>query len=471
MIVLSFSFFEFAGRFHPVLVHLPIGILLLAALFIALASREKYQSLDVAIRVALFLGMISAIASCVSGFLLSKTDGYDQALLFNHQWSGIAVAAISIVIYYLHLKNRQIKWVAGIMVLLVTVTGHLGGSITHGSDFLTKAFSFRDSGNDQALGKPILNVQEAAAFNLVIKPILEAKCIGCHGSNKQKGKLRLDEPGFILKGGEDGPAIIAGKADESTLIKRILLPKENKDHMPPLEKLQLSKKDIELLHWWIATGADFNRKVKELPQTENIKSILQSLESEETNKVPVISELPEQAVDKAPEAAVLQLQKRGIAVAAIAQNSNYLSVNFVAAESFSAKDLQLLEPLKKQIIWLKLGYTPITDADMETISKLSGLIRLSLEKTNITDEGIKQLKDLTHLQYLNLVGTKVTTAGLRQLTTLKNLQHLYLYQTSISNSDWISLVQLFPETLIDTGGYVLEKLIEDTIVLKVPQVK
>jgi Leucine-rich repeat (LRR) protein len=206
-------------------------------------------------------------------------------------------------------------------------------------------------------------------------------------------------------------------------------------------------------------------------QTENIKSILQSLESEETNKVPVISELPEQAVNKAPEAAVLQLQKRGIAVAAIAQNSNYLSVNFVAAESFSAKDLQLLEPLKKQIIWLKLGYTPITDADMETISKLSGLIRLSLEKTNITDEGIKQLKDLTHLQYLNLVGTKVTTAGLRQLTTLKNLQHLYLYQTSISNSDWISLVQLFPETLIDTGGYVLEKLIEDTIVLKVPQVK
>jgi uncharacterized membrane protein/mono/diheme cytochrome c family protein len=471
MIVLSFSFFEFIGRFHPVLVHLPIGILLLAALFIGLATREKFRSLDAAIRITLFLGMVSAVASCISGFLLSKTEGYNQALLFKHQWFGIAVAFISVVIYYLNLKNRQTKWLAGAMVILVTITGHLGGSITHGSDFLTKAFSSRDSGGEVTFRKPIPNVQDAVAFNLVIKPVLEAKCIGCHGSNKQKGKLRLDEPGFILKGGEEGPAIVAEKADEGALIKRILLPKENKDHMPPMEKPQLSKQEIELLQWWTASGADFNRKVKELPQTENIKSILKSLESEEIYRAPVISELPGQAVDKAPEAAIQQLQKRGIAVVAIAQNSNYLSVNFVAAESFSEQDLRLLEPLKKQLVWLKLGNTSITDANMEIISKLSGLIRLSLEKTNITDEGIKHLKDLTHLQYLNLVGTKVSLTGLKQLTNLKNLQQLYLYQTPIPKSDRMSLVQLFPETLIDTGGYVLEKLIEDTIVLKVPQVK
>jgi uncharacterized membrane protein len=137
MAVVLFSIPEFIGRFHPVLVHLPIGILLLAAIFQLLSVKEKFRSLEAAVGVTLLLGMLSAIASCVSGFLLSKTDDYDEALIFKHQWFGISVAVISIVAWFLHnRKNEQIKWLMGIMILLIVITGHLGGSITHGSDYL-----------------------------------------------------------------------------------------------------------------------------------------------------------------------------------------------------------------------------------------------------------------------------------------------------------------------------------------------
>ena len=464
-IILSFNVTEFIGRFHPVLVHMPVGILMLAAIFIWLAKSERFESLKSAITISLFLGMLSAIASCITGFLLSKTDSYEEALLFKHQWFAIATALISLVIYYLHLKNRETKWVAVVMVLFVMITGHLGGSITHGSDFLTKAFSSSgNSGNN----KSIPNVQETNAFSTIIKPLLDAKCIACHGPNKQKGKLRFDEPGFISKGGEDGSVIVAGNAAESAMIKKILLPKDNKDHMPPAEKPQLSKQDIELLQWWITTGAKYDLKVKELPQTDHIKSILNSLESGKRDEQVVIAYFPGQTVGKAPEAAVQQLIDRGIAIVPIAQNSNYLSANFVAVESFTGKDLMLLEPVKKQLIWLKMGNSGLTDPDLEAVGKLPNLRMLFLQNTKITDQGLPQLSNLSELQYLNLGGTKVTSKGVGQLKGLKNLRQLFLFQTAIIGDDLDKLRQLFSNTVIDAGGYEVPKLVSDTTVLKAP---
>ncbi len=466
MVVLLFSITEFIGRFHPVLVHLPVGILLLAVLFQWLSLKKQFQSLQVAVGIALFCGMLSAVASCVSGYLLSTTDDYDKALIFKHQWFGIAVAVTSVIAWYLNKKNKQTKWVMLPMALLIIITGHLGGSITHGSDYLTKSFTHSDKEMGDTVQKPIPDVQEAVAYTAVIKPILAARCYGCHGPNKQKGKLRLDEPNFILKGGKDGEVIVAGKAEESALIKRIVLQKDNKDHMPPLEKPQLSKQEIDLLHWWITGGADFNKKVKDIVQTKNIQPILQSVQSGKIKEEKTLATLPEQLVEKAATTAIQHLQARGVAVIPVAQNSNYLSANFVAVDSFTEKDLQLLEPLKKQLIWLKLSNSAVADTDLAAITRLPSLTRLFLDKTRVTDKGLQQLKNCLQLQYLNLVGTKVTAKGLTQLTGLKNLQQLYLYQTSISGPDWIYLKKIFPKTFIDTGGYKIQQLDSDTVELK-----
>jgi uncharacterized membrane protein/mono/diheme cytochrome c family protein len=465
--IVLFTLTEFIGKFHPVLVHLPIGMLLLAAIFQLISYKQKSASLQPAIHITLFWGMLSAIASGVSGFLLSKTDDYDPSLISSHQWFGIAVAAIAIVAFILNKRqHKHTKWVMLLMTILIVITGHLGGSITHGSDYLTKVFTSDDTVMGNAVRKPIKNVQEAVAYTDVIQPILTSKCYGCHGPNKQKGKLRMDLPNFILKGGKDGPIISAGKADESDLIKRILLSKENKDHMPPIEKPQLSKHEMDLLYWWINTGADFTKKVNTLPQSEKIKPVLLSLQSAEIKELAKLSDIPDQAVEKADELAIQQLKARGIAVSTVAQNSNYLSANYVAIEAMTDKDLQLLAPLRKQLLWLKLGNSTLSDQQMEIIASLSSLTRLSLERTAITDKGILTLQKLSSLQYINLVGTKVTAKGIAQLKGLNQLGQIYLYQTSISGNDWSELKKIFPKAVIDSGGYTMPLLEGDTSELK-----
>jgi mono/diheme cytochrome c family protein/uncharacterized membrane protein len=469
--ILLFSLPDFVGSFHPLFVHLPIGILLLAALFQLLSQKEKYQSLSSAIDISLFLGMISAIASCISGYLLSGSGDYDEDLIFNHQWSGIALAIISVFAWYLNRQGRQITWITFLMVLMIVLTGHFGGSITHGSDYLTRAFSGDASGQTEEKRLPIQNVQQALVYQDVIRPILTSKCYKCHGSNKQKGKLRLDMPDFILKGGKGGKAIIAGNTDESELIKRILLSKESDDHMPPLEQPQLTKTELDLIHWWVSSGADFDKKVADLEQTEKIKPVLLSLQSEEKLEKELISDIPEKEVEQADTKVVQELLARGVAVIPVALNSNYLSVNFVALDTITDNDVQLLQSLSKQIIWLKIGDTNLDNDRLKSLMKLSSLSRLSIDRTAVNDAGIALLTSLPNLTYLNLVGTSVTAKGLMQLKSLKELRQIFLYQTSISSQEYSQLNKLFPKTVIDTGGYKLKFLESDTVELKSAKVK
>lgn len=459
------SFTELIGHFHPLLVHLPIGILLLAGFFQFLSRKEKYSFLQHAIDIALFWGMISAIASCVSGYYLSGTGDYDEQLVSRHQWFGISVAIISLFTFILHrLKNRLSKWSMLLMVLLVIVTGHLGGSLTHGSDYLIKFFSAKKETISEA--KPIPDVQTAIVYTDIVQPLLHSKCYTCHGANKKKGGLRLDEPEFILKGGMDGKVIKPGSVEESDMIKRLLLPRNDDDHMPPKEKSQLKESEIALLHWWISTGASFEKKVNELEQPENMKPILLALQKEEKKILP---DVPATDVSKANEDIIQQLKQRGVAIVPVSQSSNYLSANFVAVDSLNDKDLELLFPLKNQLIWLNLGGKKITDKGMKSVGQLKNLIRLQLNNTLITDNGLKSLQPLTELQYLNLAGTKISANGILELKGLQKLQSVYLYKSEFIRADFGKIQEAFPETKIDTGGYVIPFTPDDTTELKVPK--
>jgi hypothetical protein len=174
-------------------------------------------------------------------------------------------------------------------------------------------------------------------------------------------------------------------------------------------------------------------------------------------------------VAKADEVAVKKLKDLGAVVIPVAQNTNWLSVNFVTAMNFSDKEMQSLLPLKEQIIWLKLGNTLITDSALAIISQFRNLMRLQLDHTKITDKGLSELRRLNHLRYLNLVGTQVTARGVLQLKNLKELQSIYLYQTAVSKSGWNELKKTFPKALIDIGGYEVPFLATDTVQVKPPK--
>ena len=458
------------GHLHPVLVHLPIGILLLACFFQLLSAREQYMHLEHAISITLCWGMISAIAACITGYLLAGTGDYDEDLASKHQWLGITVALVS-TLYYILYRYRvivQFKWVLPVLLIcLIAVTGHLGGSLTHGSDYLTTAFNNVTGEDTIPARKPIADVQQVVAYTDIIQPLLQSKCYNCHGPNKQKGKFRMDQPSLLMKGGKDGLAIKEGKPDESELVKRIMLERADEHHMPPKEKPQLTEKEIAVLHWWVATGASFSKKTIELPQDEKIKPVLLSFQNTVAEKKQV-ADVPSVPVEKADEKAIEKLRQMGVVVIPVAANSNYLSANFVGFTSATDKDLQLLLPLKKQLVWLQLSDTKITDAAGDVINQCSNLSRLQLDSTGITSRGLARLTTLTQLQSLNLVGTAVDAAGLKYLKNLPALRTVYVYKTAVNGSDWPALKELLPKTEIDTGGYTVPLFETDTMVVKPP---
>ena len=104
----------------------------------------------------------------------------------------------------------------------------------------------------------------AIVFDRDVLPILEANCTKCHGAEKQKGKLRLDTPAFIRKGGDSGELLfVAGKRAESFLYK-LVSRSDPEEAMPPKEKDALSKDEIEKIGLWIDQGA-------KLPESEVVK--------------------------------------------------------------------------------------------------------------------------------------------------------------------------------------------------------
>lgn len=279
----------------------------------------------------------------------------------------------------------------------------------------------------------------------------------------------MDEPLLILKGGEDGKVIEPGNAEASDMIKRLLLPRNDEDHMPPKEKPQLKENEIALIHWWIAAGAPFDKKTKELEQPEKIKPALLAMQNTESKKT--LADIPEGPVDAADEKILKQLRDRGVVILPVTRNTNYLSANFVIVDSVTNNDILLLGSLKKQLVWLKLSDKNITDGMLNSIGQLTNLTRLQLDNTTVTDKGLSSLQSLTNLQYLNLVGTSVTARGLMPLKDLARLQAVYLYKTFINSADWATLKGNFPKVTLDTGGYVVPIFASDTTIVMPPEKK
>jgi hypothetical protein len=147
----------------------------------------------------------------------------------------------------------------------------------------------------------------------------------------------------------------------------------------------------------------------------------------------------------------------------VAAGSNYLSVNFVTVPKVTAEQIKKLLPLQKQLVWLKLNDTRITDAELAILGQLTNLRTLSLNNTGITDAGLASLKNLRYLQSLSLVNTKITAGGLQQLRELSNIEALYAYQTGVKAEDTGGLRKIFPKATIDIGGYTLPLLPSDSV--------
>jgi len=462
------------GRFHPLLVHLPIGILFLGFLFECLAYFPGYKGLRRAVHPTLVLGATSAVLSAVSGYFLSREGGYDDRLVTLHQNFGIATAVFATVLCFVRdsvitrfpekKKRKRIRILLFLpLIALITVTGHLGGSLTHGEDFLLPPPA--ESGAEKPPAIKINSIGEAdtaVLYSAVIAPVLEAKCYSCHSAAKQKGQLRLDSEDFIRKGGKHGVVVKMGIADSSLLYRRLMLPMEDEKHMPPNEKTQLTSSEIALIQAWIEEGASFDKRVHNFQQVSRIKGFISSLIAPSHAH----DDVPTADVSPADEAALKKLASTGVLVVPVSEGSNYLAASFVNARNAGDAGLQLLLPVAKQLVWLNLSRTKVTNEGMKTVAQLTTLRQLHLEYTAVDDGGVKALAPLEELRTLNLVGTNLRNEGLTELAVLKNLKKLFVYKTGVTHDGITQFAQKAPTVVVDTGSYQLPVLATDTVVYK-----
>lgn len=477
--------FSLFGKFHPVLVHLPIGFLLLAVFFYWIGRKPAFNYLRLSVPVILVLGMLSGLFACVTGLALSQTAEYPESTLGWHQWMGIGTTLLSLGMFWAVQRQKVAHATVSSVLLLagVTVTGHLGGTLTHGENYLSIA-----SSEPVVALAPIEDIQQMHAYNDLVQPIFQARCVSCHGATKQKGQLRLDDPDYIKKGGEDGLVLQAGNAAESELIKRLLIPSSSKKHMPPIGEEQLTFAEIRFLQWWVNTGGDFDKQVNAITQSDADKAVLAHLEAVSrglpdtgtvdgaadksgatgVKQVHVLTNgVPDQPVPNANEKAIAALKNLSVVVLPVSAESNYLSVNFVTAPRELPDSLFThLQAISDQLIWLKIDERNLSGRQLDRLAQLVHLTRLQLSYTNLNDENIASLAGLQQLQWLNLVGSGVTVNGVKKLNTLPNLKQLFLFKTGVASTDWDVLKAAFPNTEIDTGNYRLPLLPGDTSVVK-----
>ncbi|MCR9247868.1 MAG: hypothetical protein NXI31_22800 [bacterium] len=249
------------GRSHPVVLHLPLGLLpgmVLLEFGAAILRRDNPRG---AVATLAWLCGICAALATVSGLLLAGENSSEGELVGNHKIAGIVLSVVCVLAAVASCFQKRTAFRVLLLVAFAVMvpTGHLGGSITHGEDFLFEPFDQQKP--PQPADTPDSdNTPPTAAqseFQRVIEPILERTCTKCHNPDKTKGELLLTTKAGILAGGEYGPVIVPGNPDESPLLQRCLLPIDDDEHMPPEGKPQPTESEIEALRQWIAGGAKF----------------------------------------------------------------------------------------------------------------------------------------------------------------------------------------------------------------------
>jgi len=405
---------QFLGRFHPLVVHLPIGFLLLVpVLEIAGIFRP---SLREAAGFVLGLAFAGAVLALTLGVLLAYGGGNAGTLVTRHMAGGIALT-IGLLLCSLTRpwwieRNVPIFYPAllACMIPLLFWTADQGGSITRGSNYLTAYMP-------ATLKRLTLTVSPSSFYAMHVNPIFDSNCATCHGAAKSHGGLRLDSFELLMKGGKDGPVIVAGDAEKSLLMQRITLPSDHKQFMPAEGRPPLRAEEIALIKAWIQQGAS--------PTAVTLAGISTGDDR---------AELPLQPVGdySALMQEIRQMQQmQGAKLTPVSGHPEDGLILFTvdAAGSFGDAQLAQFQKFAPYIVEAELGRTAITDASFDTLKQFTHLRALHLEETHVTGDGLAKLAPLSRLTYLNLSGTQVTEEAARPLSSMKNLRHLYLYNT------------------------------------------
>nr|HRJ49301.1 hypothetical protein [Phycisphaerales bacterium] len=207
------------GRFHLLVLHLPIGLLAgLAAVEFITLIRRRPPAREVTGLLVWCVGVFAALAAAM-GYVLSLEGNHGGDVLTQHLYLGIAFAAVCLLTAILHARKRRILFRSSLALAIIILipTGHLGGTLTHGADFLTSPLQPARAPIPTRTSEP---TSSAATFATAIAPILQSRCGDCHGQSRARGGLALHTPEAIITGGKHGAVILPADPASSEILRR-----------------------------------------------------------------------------------------------------------------------------------------------------------------------------------------------------------------------------------------------------------
>lgn len=496
---------RFIGHFHPVLLHLPIGVFMLIIVqeLGAIFGKRHHESVANNSMFPLFFGAASSIVAVIAGFLLYQGHGDDytgNAIAERHLWGGLIFAVAAVLTFVLKAWTVALggnpafyRLVLFASVSIMGFASHDGASLTHGEDYLTKyapepirgalGLKTKNPAKPSTPGKaqeatptavpatgpgdtPVptavatANEVQGSIYETIIHPMFERRCVQCHKAGKAKGKYRMDTYEAMVKGGKEGPGLVHGKPAESNIIIRMELPEDDEERMPPEGKKGLEAHELAVAKWWIENGADPQKTLKDFtvpaPIQEAISKIAPGSTSSATEPEAGEGEeahAPAPKQDEALKTAVAGISKEFPgALSFESQQSQLLTFTAVSLRgNLDDAGFKKLEAVTPQFVTVDLSATKVTDQSVVQLESAKNLRLVRLAETEITDAAIDTLLKLPALESINLYGTKVTDAGASKLSAMTNLKHLYLWKTAVTPEAIKALQEKLPDCEIVTG--------------------
>lgn len=277
------DFIFFIGRFHVLLLHLPIGIIVALFALEWLSRKDKYRHLAPASPFLWGAMAVTSIVTVVMGYMHFAEGAFTGPSGSSHRLYGTIVAVLATVVALLRFSkfgtnNKGVFMPASLVLLvLIAITGHYGGNLTHGSTYLVEYAPqpLRSLAGLEAR-RTVSSVSTADPFADVVGPMLVSRCASCHNEDKQESSLVLTTYAGVMRGGESGRVVIAGNPDGSELLRRITVDPSSDEFMPAEGKTPLTARQVEIIRWWIAAGATNGGTVGALEVPADVRSALEA---------------------------------------------------------------------------------------------------------------------------------------------------------------------------------------------------
>jgi uncharacterized membrane protein len=250
------------GRFHPMVLHLPIGCFV-AVFFLEIMSLLRKQDYKSSIVFVWGLTAFTALLASSLGWLLSA-DGYGEGAVERHENTALIFTGLCFVCWIWRLKSGVVGWkfrgVILLTLLVMGIAGHEGGNLTHGEHYLFEKMPEHVRGLFMKVSSaPLEDWMDTGVGDRSAIAVLQDRCSSCHGEKKQKGDYRLDSRVFALQPGESEEVpIVPGDAMSSYLVRLITYHEDEDEVMPPAKKKPLSSEEILKIIQWIDDGAKWD---------------------------------------------------------------------------------------------------------------------------------------------------------------------------------------------------------------------